>query len=65
MFMSLQESHETGDQAALGSMLGDGGFSNFFLRALSAMNFYLSTTFIASCKFGYAVSSFSLNSMKS
>jgi hypothetical protein len=34
MFMSLQESHETGDQAALGSMLGDGGFSNFFLRFL-------------------------------
>jgi hypothetical protein len=39
--------------------------SNFIMKALSAMNFPLSTAFIVSQSFGYAVSSFSLISRKS
>ena len=39
--------------------------STFFTMALSAMNFPLSTAFILSHKFGYDVSTFSLNSTKS
>ena len=35
------------------------GLSNFFMRALSAMNFPLSTALIVSHKFGYVVPSFS------
>ena len=40
-------------------------FSSFFLEALRAMSFPLSTAFIMSHKFGYVVPSFSLNSKKS
>ena len=39
-------------------------FSIFLMRALSAMNFPLSTAFIVSHRFGYDVSLFSLNSRK-
>ena len=39
--------------------------SSFFLEALIAMSFPLSTAFIASHRFGYVVFSFSLNSIKS
>ena len=39
--------------------------SIFFLEALRAMNFHLRTAFIVSNKFGYTVSSFSLNSKRS
>ena len=39
-------------------------FSIFFIWAPSAMNFLLSTAFIVSHRFGYVVSSFSLNSRK-
>ena len=39
--------------------------SSFFLEALSAMSFSLSTVFIVSHKFGYVVASFSLNCKKS
>ena len=39
--------------------------SSFFLAALRAMSFPLWTTFIVSHKFGYIVSSFSLNSKTS
>ena len=39
--------------------------SSFFLEALRAMSFSLSTAFIVSNKFGYVVPSFSLNSKKS
>ena len=39
--------------------------SSFFLEALRAMSFPLSTAFIVSHKFGYVVPSFSLNSKKS
>jgi hypothetical protein len=39
--------------------------SNFFMKALSAMNFPLITVFIVFYKFGYGVFSFSLNTMKS
>jgi hypothetical protein len=39
--------------------------SNFFMVALRAVSFYLSTAFIVSHKFGYIVPSFSLNSKTS
>ena len=39
--------------------------SNFFMEALSAMNFPLSTAFIVFHKFEYVVASFLLNSRKS
>jgi hypothetical protein len=39
--------------------------SSFFLEALKAMSFLLRSAFILSHKFGYAVASFSLNSIKS
>ena len=39
--------------------------SRFFLEALRAMSFLLSTAFIVSHNFGYVVPSFSLNSRKS
>jgi hypothetical protein len=38
---------------------------NFFMKALSAMNFPLKIAFIVSRKFRYDVSSFSLNSIQS
>uniref|UniRef100_A0A8C6MZZ6 Ras-related protein Rab-7a n=1 Tax=Mus spicilegus TaxID=10103 RepID=A0A8C6MZZ6_MUSSI len=38
--------------------------NNFFLEALRAMSFLLTTAFIVSHKFGYDVPSFSLNSIK-
>jgi hypothetical protein len=38
---------------------------NFFMKALSAINFLLSTAFIVSHKFGYIMLLFSLNSRKS
>jgi len=38
--------------------------SNFFMEALSAMNFSLINAFIVSHEFGYVVPSFSLNSNK-
>ena len=40
------------------------GLPNFFMKALSAMNFPLNTAFIVSYRFGNDVSSFSLNSIK-
>jgi hypothetical protein len=39
--------------------------SSYFLEAVRAMSFPLSTAFIESHKFGYVVASFSLNSKKS
>ena len=39
--------------------------SIFFLEALRAMSFPLRNASIVSCKFGYVVTSFSLNSKKS
>jgi hypothetical protein len=39
--------------------------SSFFLEVLRDMNFSLRTAFIVSCKFGYVVTSFPLNSKKS
>jgi hypothetical protein len=41
------------------------GLSTFFLEALSAMSFPLSTAFIVSQKSGYVVTPFSLNSKRS
>jgi hypothetical protein len=42
-----------------------GKLSNFFMEALSGMNFPLNTAFIVSHKFGYVAPSFSLNYRKS
>ena len=39
--------------------------SNFFLKALRAMSFPLSTAFVVSHKFGYVLATFSLNSKRS
>ena len=39
--------------------------SIFFLEALRAVSFPLSTAFIVSCRFGYVVPLFSLNSKRS
>jgi hypothetical protein len=38
--------------------------SNFFMKELSAMNFFIGSAYIMSYKFGYVVPSFSLNSKK-